>query len=142
MSDARKELENVFKDRVGDVLPNALRLGRMAGVGAMAAVYCLESPKSRPLARKILHAHLAREPMICERFRREAYAAKVTAHPGVVHVRGDGVFGSGQPDIVMDRVMGETLEEVLSRPPGAIDTAKQLITMAPSMLRRSPRAPR
>lgn len=126
MSFVPKDLDAFVRARVGQLLPNGLRIGRLLGEGAMAAVYGLESPKSRPLAIKILHSHLTRETMIRERFRREAYAAKLIHHPGVVHIRGDGMLSSGEPFLVMDRIMGETLEDILSKPPGAIDTCEVL----------------
>lgn len=126
MSYTARELEAHVRGRVGALLPNGQRIGSLLGVGGMAAVYTLQSPEDTPLAIKVLHPHLTEEPMVRERFRREAYAGKVVVHPGVVPVRSDGLLSSGEPYLVMDRVLGETLETTLARPPGAIDTFEAL----------------
>src|SRR5690606_35680237 len=52
------------------------RVLRRLGSGGMAHVYsALHTGLERPLVIKVLHAHLARDPEMRERFRREAEAA-------------------------------------------------------------------
>lgn len=61
---------------------NRYRITRRIGSGGMADVYeASHQQLGRPLAVKVLHAHLAREPEMRERFRREAEAASRLVHP-------------------------------------------------------------
>ena len=60
------------------------RIVRRLGSGGMAHVYYGEHILlARPLAAKVLYAHLARDPEMRERFRREAEAAARLQHPHV-----------------------------------------------------------
>jgi len=60
------------------------RVLRRLGGGGMASVYYGEHvPLGRPVAVKLLHPYLAREPEMRERFRREAEAAAQLVHPHV-----------------------------------------------------------
>ncbi len=61
---------------------NRYRIVRRLGSGGMAHVYYVEQTAlGRPLVIKVLHAHLARESEMRERFRREAEAAAHLTHP-------------------------------------------------------------
>jgi eukaryotic-like serine/threonine-protein kinase len=61
---------------------NRYRIVRRLGSGGMAHVYYVEQTAlGRPLVIKVLHAHLAREAEMRERFRREAEAAAHLTHP-------------------------------------------------------------
>ncbi|MDQ8154573.1 MAG: serine/threonine-protein kinase, partial [Gemmatimonadota bacterium] len=58
------------------------RVLRRIGAGGMADVYLVEQETlGRPLVLKVMHAHLARDPEMRERFRREAEAAARLVHP-------------------------------------------------------------
>ena len=60
------------------------RIIRRLGGGGMASVYLGEQHLlQRPVAVKVLHPHLARDPEMCERFRREAESAARLVHPHV-----------------------------------------------------------
>ena len=74
---------------------------------------------SRPVAVKILQAHLATDGVFLERFRREAVTAARMAHPCVVATYDTGV-DEGTAFIVMELVRGETLRQLLSEH-GALD---------------------
>jgi serine/threonine protein kinase len=52
-----------------------------------------------------------------ERFVREAYVANSLAHPGAVPVIDDDVAEDGCPFLVMDLLVGETLEQRRRRGP-------------------------
>ena len=68
---------------------------------------------ARPVAVKVLKAQLAADPVVAERFRREAVAAAGLTHPNIVHIyelRSD----ANQDFIVMEFVRGRTLTEVLA----------------------------
>jgi serine/threonine-protein kinase len=58
------------------------RVLRRLGAGGMATVYTAEQmPLGRDVVVKVLHPHLARDPEMTERFRREAEAAAQLVHP-------------------------------------------------------------
>jgi serine/threonine-protein kinase len=63
----------------------------------------------RPVALKVLAAHLADDPEFRARFMREARIASKLQHPNLVRVF-DIVEHDGQPCIVMELVPGETLD--------------------------------
>ena len=63
---------------------NRLAIERRLGSGGMASVYLARhAALGTPLAVKVLHRHLAREPEMRTRFRREAEAAARLRHPHV-----------------------------------------------------------
>jgi len=63
---------------------NRYRIVHRLGSGGMAHVYYAEHVQlGRPLVIKVLHAHLAREAEMRERFRREAEAAAHLVHPHI-----------------------------------------------------------
>ena len=68
---------------------------------------------SRPVAVKVLQAHLASDGVFLERFRREAVTAARLAHPCVVSTYDTGV-DDGTAYIVMELVRGETLRRLLT----------------------------
>jgi serine/threonine protein kinase len=61
---------------------NRYRILRRVGSGGMADVYAAEHERlGRPLAVKVMHAHLARDEEMRTRFRREAEASSRLVHP-------------------------------------------------------------
>lgn len=68
---------------------------------------------SRPVAVKVLQAHLASDGVFLERFRREAVTAARLAHPCVVSMYDTGV-DDGTAYIVMELVRGDTLRRLLT----------------------------
>jgi eukaryotic-like serine/threonine-protein kinase len=99
------------------------RVERELGHGGMATVYLARDQElERPVALKILAAHLAGEPGFYERFVREARMAARLSHPNIVQV-----FDAGEEDqrpfIVMEYVPGRTLAEE-TRQRGKLDAAR------------------
>ncbi|MCU1691279.1 MAG: serine/threonine protein kinase [Frankiales bacterium] len=91
-------------------------LGPLLGVGGMAEV--LEGTDvrlGRTVALKVLRPELARDPSFQARFRREAQAAASLNDPAIVSVYDTGTDDAGVPFIVMERVEGRTLREVLQQ---------------------------
>jgi serine/threonine-protein kinase len=104
------------------VLSGRYRLKRLIAKGGMAEVWEAEDDiLGRPVALKLLHAHLAADESFRERFRREAIAAARLAHPNVVATFDTGT-DEGTTFIVMELVEGQTLREILNEtgalPPG------------------------
>ena len=90
-SEGLPELENGPFERPSDEITrlrratgSRYRVQRRLGGGGMAEVYVAEQALlRRPVVIKVLHPHLARDPEVAERFRREAEAAAQLVHPHV-----------------------------------------------------------
>ena len=88
---------------------------RELGRGGMAVVFLAHDRElDRPVAVKVLDGHVASDPDLVARFRREALTAAGLAHPNVVQVY-DAGEDEGRLWIVMEHVEGETLERVAAR---------------------------
>ncbi|HQP37900.1 MAG TPA: hypothetical protein PLI95_22110 [Polyangiaceae bacterium] len=96
--------------RVGATLRDKWRLDSLLGVGGMAAVYAATHRNGARGAIKILHAELAVDAGVRQRFLREGYAANTVAHRGVVKVLDDDVLEDGSVFLVMELLEGESLE--------------------------------
>lgn len=94
---------------------NRYRILRKLGSGGMATVFYAEHARlDRPSVVKVLHAHLAKEVEMRERFRREAEAAAKLVHPLVCPILdyaevGDAVY------LVMPYLCGGSLADQLAR---------------------------
>ncbi|HEY2517688.1 MAG TPA: serine/threonine-protein kinase [Polyangiaceae bacterium] len=92
----------------------AYEIVRLLGHGATASVYeaqHVEQPKR--VALKLLHEHLADDPLVGERFQREAKIASQVHHPNVVTVLDVGASG-GTPYLVMELLQGQNLRAYLA----------------------------
>jgi serine/threonine-protein kinase len=91
------------------------RVQQRIGSGGMANVYYGQHALlERPLVIKVLHAHLARDPEMRERFRREAEAACQLVHPHICTILDYGEV-DGTVYLVMPFLMGGSLADVLVR---------------------------
>jgi serine/threonine-protein kinase len=96
------------------VLGGRYLLGERVGAGGMATIFRAHDPVlERDVAIKVVHAHLAEDTELVERFRHEARHAASLDHPNVVHVYDAGV--EDLPYIVMEYVDGPSLRQVLQR---------------------------
>lgn len=85
------------------------------GSGGQCTVYRAFDPAlGRPVAVKVLHAHLARAPRMRARFRREGDALAKVRHPNVVIVY-DAGEADGRPFLAMELVEGESLAALVAR---------------------------
>ena len=81
--------------------------------GGMATVYqALDQRLERPVAIKVMHAHLAEDEDFTRRFIQEARSAARLAHPNIVNVFDQGQEGA-LTYIVMEYLPGITLRELL-----------------------------
>lgn len=85
---------------------------------------------TRPVAVKVLQAHLASDGVFLERFKREAVTAARLAHPGIVATFDTGL-DDGTAFIVMELVRGRNLRQVLNergrlQPWEAVAIARQM----------------
>lgn len=95
----------------GTTIGGRYRLEAPIASGGMATVWrAVDTVLTRPVAVKVLHAHLAADPEFVARFRREAVAAARLAHPSIVAIYDT----SDDPEaIVMELVDGRTLRDEL-----------------------------
>lgn len=101
----------------GQVLAGRYEIGAVLGRGGMAEVRAgWDLRLGRAVAVKTLLPGLAEQPTIRQRFDGEARAAARLAHPNAVAVFDVGEEG-GVPFLVMEQVVGPTLEEEMRRGP-------------------------
>ena len=96
--------------RLGEVLRDRYRLEEVIGVGGMANVYLAVHRNGNRVALKILRPELSLVDDHRDRFIREAYVANSLEHPGAVRVLDDDIADDGCPFLVMELLLGETLE--------------------------------
>ena len=98
---------------VGRRLEGRYELEDEIASGGMGTVWrARDEVLGRSVAVKVLHDHLARDPDLLDRFRREAVASARLTHPAVVRVFDTGIDG-GVCFIVMELFEGHTLESLL-----------------------------
>ena len=87
------------------------------GEGAMGTVYRARHIKlERKVAIKIMHEQHAGEPVLLERFRREAQSAGKLAHANVVAVLDVGELADGKQVMVMEFAPGTPLSRIMTGP--------------------------
>lgn len=95
------------------VLGGRYRLERRVAQGGMAEVWLgTDLSLNRQVAVKLLKPHLASDPVIAERFRREAIAVASVSHTNIVQVF-DAVADGDRQAVVMQYVDGKTLRRLL-----------------------------
>lgn len=119
--------------RVGSTLRDKWTLDRLLGVGGMAAVYAATHRNGARGAIKILHAEIAVDAGVRQRFLREGYAANTVAHRGVVKVLDDDVLEDGSVFLVMELLEGESLESRRMRAGGRLP-APEVLSAADQLL--------
>ena len=97
--------------RVGTLLRDKYRIEQVIGEGGMATVYRATHRNGHRVAVKVLRLELSVDDTHRERFVHEAYVANSLEHPGAVPVIDDDVAEDGCPFLVMDLLVGETLEQ-------------------------------
>lgn len=106
-----------------DLFADRYELRGLLGAGGMAEVRdALDTRLERPVAIKLLHPAMKAQPEIQQRFRDEARSAAMLSHPNIVAVHDYGEY-DGTPFIVMERLPGQTLVDVIGRgpmPPGQV----------------------
>jgi predicted ATPase len=112
-------------------------LTALIGTGGMGEVYKAYDRKlDRPVALKLLPAHLTNDPEWLRRFRAEAKAASSLNHPHILVIHDFGDF-NGRPFIVMEFVEGQTLRERLQAGPIAVREAVAITMQVASALAAS-----
>lgn len=99
-------------DWIGKTI-SKVRIEKLLARGGMAEVYLgTHLALARPVAVKLLHSHIEEEPILLERFHREARVVAGLRHPNIVQVF-DFDTADGHPYIVMEYLKGPTLANYL-----------------------------
>jgi serine/threonine-protein kinase len=123
-----KPLVHLQDPRVGTTLSGRYVIEEVLGEGGMATVYrARHKLVDRPCAVKIMNPGLSRDPVVRERFRREAKAAQKLAHPNIIEIFDQGDTDDGVSYLVMELLEGESLGTTLAR--GPMDYARALPIM-------------
>jgi serine/threonine protein kinase len=131
------------------VLGGRYEVGALLGRGGMADVFeGVDARLGRRVAVKVLRRGLAEDPAFRSRFRQEAQAAARMSHPTIVRVfdAGEDVVtdqdGASRtvPFIVMERVEGRLLKDVITDGPLDPDEAVRIMTGVLTALEYSHRA--
>ena len=98
----------------GTVLAGRFRIIRSLGAGGMGSVYEIEHEITKHRrALKLLHRDIVQHPVAVERFLREASAAGRIANPHIIETFDAGTLDSGEPYVVMELLVGQTLADRL-----------------------------
>jgi serine/threonine-protein kinase len=102
----------------GTLLAGKYRVGNRLGGGGMGEVYeGIQEDLGRKVAIKVMSGPMANDPQLLARFQLEAKAVAALGHPHIVAVT-DFQDNQGEPPfIVMERLVGESLGELLEREP-------------------------
>lgn len=110
---------------LGIVVDDRYQISQRLARGGMASVYVAHDMRlDRPVALKVMHQHLAEDPLFLQRFSREARSAARITHPGVVSVSDQGSVDN-RPYLVMELIEGPTIRELL-RQEGSFTLAQSL----------------
>ena len=117
---------------VGQVVEDRYRIEAELGCGAMGMVFRARHVKvGRHVAIKVLHGHLMRDPVMLERFDREAAIVARLHHKNLVDVLDVGETADGQRYMVLDLVRGPSLASMLAHgrlePARILQLTKQLL---------------
>ncbi len=97
----------------GELLAGRYQLDRRIGQGGMAEVWVATDVElDRKVAVKWLKTNLASDPVVAERFRREAIAVARLSHANIVAVH-DVFVHEGRQAVVMQLVDGKSLRQLL-----------------------------
>jgi len=125
-------------DLTGELIDNRYLLKRQIASGGMATIYAgIDTRLDRPVAVKIMHAHLANDEAFVSRFIKEAKATAALSHPNIVSIQDQGWNEGGPPAVflVMELVEGSTLRDFLNENgPLTVGQTLQFITPVLSAL--------
>ena len=119
----------------GSLVAGRFRIDGRIGEGGIGEVLAARDADGREVALKVLHAQLARQSVVVERFRREMELTRALAGPGIVQVFGMHQHG-GRPFFAMERLRGTTLARRLRGEPLAREDALRIAREICLALRR------
>src|SRR5438132_1274681 len=101
---------------IGRVFQGRYEATRLLGEGGMGRV-CLarQLDLGRQVVVKVMHDHVAADPLFCERFQRETLLMARFQHPYAVTLYDASLNDSQGPCIIMEYIRGVTLDTLLQR---------------------------
>ncbi|WP_394844454.1 serine/threonine protein kinase [Pendulispora brunnea] len=112
----RRLIERGGRNLIGKRIGGKYIVRSVLGEGGMGTVYEAEHVAiGRAVAVKVLHPSQARKKVSVKRFHHEARAAGAIGHPNICEVYDLGELEDGSPYLVMERLVGETLADRISR---------------------------
>jgi serine/threonine-protein kinase len=125
------DLVSLPDPRIGTVLAGRYLIEALLGEGGMATVYRARHKRTdRQVALKIMNPLIAADPIVRERFRREARSAQKLAHSNIIEIYDQGETEDGTAYIAMEVLTGESLASVIQRGPLDIDRAINIMIQA------------
>jgi serine/threonine-protein kinase len=98
----------------GRVIAGNFRIDKLIGSGAMGNVYKAEQLSlGKPVALKVLHAHLMSDEKLVMRFKREAKSASLLNHPNSIQIIDSGQDAGGTLYIAMELLSGRDLAQII-----------------------------
>ena len=119
-------------DRVAQVLAG-YRVEQLIGFGAMGTIWAVRHVERGEVAvAKVSESDLVdiTDSLGRERFLREAVVLASVRHPNVVSLFEVGQTSAGEPFLIMERLVGEPLDELLSRHALGAEPARSGVTRA------------
>jgi serine/threonine protein kinase len=111
----------------GTVLDDVYRVDEWLAEGGMATIYRgTQLLLERPVAIKVMRSDLRRDPEARLRFERELQLSRTVSHPNVVRVYDGGVDEFGQIYLIMEFLVGETLDRQVPEEGLPLDYAIEL----------------
>jgi len=131
LQEARADLERAMRiggaGRYSDQTFGAYRLGNVLGRGGMGEVYAAHHVQTdEPAAVKLLAARELANPRSVERFLREVRAVRALRSSHVVRVLAASEESDPIPYLVMERLNGQTLAQLLQSSPPPIQLIEML----------------
>src|SRR5262245_7460912 len=126
----------------GRVVADTYQVTRLLGRGGMGSVWeanHLRLPGKR-VAIKVLNADVAADQEALARFRREAEIATRLGHPNIVEVHDFNTLPGGQPYLVLELLVGESLDARMRRGPIAPDQVARIAGQIAAALAAAHRA--
>jgi len=129
----REDITERANARLGSVLKGKWRLDAVIGIGGMACVYAATHRNQSRVAIKMLHPEVALDAEVTSRFLREGYVANAVGHPGTVTVLDDDVTEDNAPFLVMELLIGQTLDTMLGFQPDGLP-AREVLPLIDQLL--------
>ena len=96
---------------IGRVFEDTYRVDEWLAEGGMATIYRgTQLLIDRSVVIKLMRSDLRRDPDTQLRFKRELQLSRTVSHPNVVRVFDGGIIETGQSYIIMEHLVGETLD--------------------------------
>ena len=113
------KMNDAYRDIIGRTIGDKYHVKSIIGEGGMGTVFEAEHiGLGRSVAIKVLHPLQVKRPVAVKRFHQEARAAGAIGHPNICEVYDLGTLDDGSPYLVMERLVGETLADRVSREGG------------------------